>query len=113
MTPVTQMRRLSIRARLTLVYGGLVLLTGVLLLAVTALLVSQRLSGTAALTTGVRDLNGTGQTVDPGTVAGEVPAVRTGDGEVVTVQDLPGFVHRSAMESLLTQGGIALLVVTA
>lgn len=86
------MRRLTIRARLTLVYGGLFLVAGVLLLGMTYALVSQQ-SNDGDLTVSTTG----GQTPPP-------------DGQRVE--------HRSAentrqdiLGAVLTQGGIALLVV--
>jgi signal transduction histidine kinase len=83
------MNRLTIRARLTLVYGGLFFLAGVVLLATTYALVSQRLGGEVAVS---------------GTAApqGAPPTIIT---------YLNGISPEDALTALLTQGGIALVVV--
>ncbi|GAA0263308.1 HAMP domain-containing sensor histidine kinase [Cryptosporangium japonicum] len=81
------MNRLTIRLRLSLVYGGLFLLSGTLLLGVTYALVAQRLPTSGAA-------------VRASSPAGEAPKV-----ELVkeTADD--------ALSALLTQGAIALVIV--
>jgi signal transduction histidine kinase len=112
------MSRLTIRARLTLVYGGLFLLAGIVLLGVTYVLVDQRLPnppGFRVLVNGaVTDLPRSAES--PGTVGGV--AYRTPDGDVIAPADVPEFIQRQtealrndALRSLLTQGGVALLIV--
>jgi signal transduction histidine kinase len=81
-------KRLSIRAKLTLVYGGLLILTGTLLLAVTYALVSRRLTPDKPLTI----------TDAPSAIAG--PTIVRGIRDVT-------------LETVLTQGGIALAVIGA
>ena len=99
------MKRLSLRARLTLVYGGLFLLAGMVLLAVTYVLVQQRMP------------NSFGVTVNPKEVAGLVPkpAISGLDTEQlkIYVRQVQAEAQRSALNSLLTQGGIALALVSA
>jgi signal transduction histidine kinase len=106
------MNRLTIRARLTLVYGGLFLLAGVVLLGVTYVLVQQRLPQPV----GFKVLNPTPAT---DVLAGS-PALRTADGGVIAAGDVPQFIEqqaadlrRDALQSLLTQGAIALVLVSA
>jgi signal transduction histidine kinase len=91
--------RLTIRARLTLVYGGLFLLAGVLLLGVTYVLVSQQVP--VGNQTTVRGTAGTG-----------APQVTDTQGQTL-VTDTVRATRHDALTALLTQGGIALLVVGA
>jgi signal transduction histidine kinase len=91
MKPIT-LSRLTIRARLTLVYGGLFLLAGVLLLGVTYWLVSRQLYGD-------RPLVVAGSDAQPPPSAPVAALVRD--------------VQEGALSELLTQGGIALAVVGA
>jgi signal transduction histidine kinase len=93
----TRLSRLTIRARLTLVYGGLFLLAGVLLLGVTYVLVAQRISVDAQLT--VVGSTSAGSGVPPSVDSQGLVDQRA----EVSFQD--------ALDSLLTQGGIALAVV--
>jgi signal transduction histidine kinase len=86
--------KLTIRLRLTLVYGGLFLLAGVLLLAVTYLLVSQRLP-------------------DSGQSASHEDVPVSGPPSNTVASDLVGETQKDALDALLTQGGIALAVVGA
>ncbi|MEV4515102.1 HAMP domain-containing sensor histidine kinase [Dactylosporangium sp. NPDC049525] len=88
------MNRLTIRARLTLVYGGLFLLAGLLLLGVCYVLVYQRLSGNAFIR---------GTALPPGIAA------PPDDG--VFVRQLREDVTTDTRQVLLTQGGIALGVI--
>lgn len=93
------MNRLTIRARLMLVYGGLFLLAGLLLLGVTYALLYQRLSGNTLITG----------------IVGEVPpgvAAPPPDGGVFAKQ-LKATVTSDARQALLIQGGIALGVIAA
>jgi signal transduction histidine kinase len=88
-------KTLTIRARLTLVYGGLLILTGMLLLGVTYLLISRRLRPEAPL--GVID------TPPPA----DRPSSLTGPAALVRgIRDV-------TLETVLTQGGIALAVIGA
>ena len=93
------MKRLTIRARLTLVYGGLFLLGGVVLLGATYVLVAARL----------RPL---------GNVAGErfiakLPDDFVGPVARTKIIEYGEDLRESALNSLLTQGGIALVLVAA
>ncbi|MFD2764330.1 sensor histidine kinase [Micromonospora eburnea] len=101
------MKRLTIRARLTLVHGGLLLLAGLVLLGVTYVLVDQRMR---------EPLNGVfarAQVVTPGPVGrftnpgGATEQVR------ILLQEAQDEAKRTALESLLTQGGLALLLISA
>jgi signal transduction histidine kinase len=103
-----KLSKLTLRARLTIVYGGLFLLAGVLLLSVTYALVSQKLPGDAATTiTGpVRESPGTGQPTVPPLQPGGDTAPQLSDAFVGQVRD-------GALDTLLTQGGIALAAISA
>lgn len=99
------MKRLTIRGRLTLVHGSLFLLAGVFLLGITYVLVEQRMP---------RVFGFSGNPPDPGQGRASVRRLVEQDPDgvrefVLRVQD---DARRSALESLLTQGGIALAVVT-
>ncbi|WP_250000798.1 HAMP domain-containing sensor histidine kinase [Actinoplanes sp. M2I2] len=86
--------RLTVRGRLTLVYGGLFVLAGLVLLGATAVLVSQRLPNVLAKSERTAPLPG---------VAGDLTETRQ-------------YFEASAsgaVSTLLSQGGIALLVVSA
>jgi signal transduction histidine kinase len=90
------MKRLTLRGRLTLVYGGLFLLAGIVLLAVTYALVSQRLP---------RGQFSSKEELPPGVIPKP-----SGAGKMEsTIND----VSNDALRELLTQGGIALVVVSA
>ncbi|OLF17736.1 sensor histidine kinase [Actinophytocola xanthii] len=89
------MSRLTIRARLTLVYGGLFFLAGLVLLGVTYALVSQRFAGGVSVT----DVRG------PGSVQPPPGAVRSTQISGVSPEDM--------LTALLAMGGIALAVVGA
>jgi signal transduction histidine kinase len=102
--------RLTIRVRLTLVYGGLFLLAGVLLLGVTYALISQRTPSEGEYTVSGRTGPADGGAVTPPPPGdGTVPPA-AGD---VTVYRAADDVWDSALNALLTQGGIALVVVGA
>lgn len=89
--------KLTVRGRLTLVYGGLFLVAGVVLLGFTYVLVSQRVPA-KTLVTG-------------GTVAGQPPpGVVSPD---VVFQRVARDTRDDALSALITQGGLALLVVGA
>jgi signal transduction histidine kinase len=90
------MKKLTIRARLTLVYGGLFLLAGIVLLAVTYALVAQRLPG--------RQFSAKSE-IPPSGVP-QPPSVGKMESTINQVAD-------DALQELLTQGGIALVVVSA
>jgi len=90
--------KLTVRGRLTLVYGGLFVAAGLVLLGVTYVLVDHRLPAeTAAYVT---NLNGAAP--PPGSVSGEV-----------MVKQLLEGTRASALHTLLTQGTIALAIVSA
>ncbi|GAA2352397.1 HAMP domain-containing sensor histidine kinase [Dactylosporangium salmoneum] len=88
---------MTIRARLTLVYGGMLLAGGLLVLGITYLLFSQRLGN--QLFIGNR-VNG-----------GEPPGFTPGTSGETMVNEIQGEVTNSARQALFAQGGIALAVV--
>ncbi|GII81461.1 sensor protein CutS [Sphaerisporangium rufum] len=111
-------RRVSLRARLTLIYGGLFLAAGVVLLGTTYALFNQQLNGS--------DRKFVAQLLPPPAAAsapGASPRPRstvvyTGDGDILSGPDASrwldaqrGRLHDAATTSLLTQGAIALIVV--
>ncbi|WP_067481269.1 sensor histidine kinase [Actinomadura hibisca] len=101
--------RPSIRARLTLVYGGLFLLGGVGLLALTYLLVNNSLPPAAGFES--RSVTGAPNVVEKSFVGEPPPITGTaGQADLVRYQ---GDVRSTALNGLLTQGAIALGVVTA
>jgi signal transduction histidine kinase len=93
--------RLTIRARLTLVYGGLFLLAGMLLLGVTYALVSQQRPGATKTIISGPQTSGTGQPTP-------TPPPPATDAQVTHTED---YALQNALNALLTQGGIALAVV--
>jgi signal transduction histidine kinase len=111
------MRRLSIRVRLTVLYGGLFLLAGTILLGVTYLLVKQRLDLGMPKTGAAMQVLPDDTPGSAGGVGG-TPLVKLSSGEIVSVQKAAELFNKNqnqlrddALNSLLTQGGIALLVV--
>lgn len=115
-------RRITLRARLTLIYGGLFLVAGMVLLGATYALFNQQLTrdgGWAA-----SNDTAPGERSQPAPPGG-APAERetravTGDGRTLTGADAGRWMksqqnelHDAATTSLITQGGIALLVVGA
>jgi signal transduction histidine kinase len=94
---------LTIRARLTLVYGGLFLLAGVLLLAVTYALVSQRMHSEASLAVASSTSDPSSRPSPPGNLVE--------DGQTLTRYAQEA--QQDVLDSLLTQGAIALVVVGA
>jgi signal transduction histidine kinase len=91
--------KLTLRTRLTLVYGGLLIVGGALLLLLTYSLVSQNLT-------------------EPGTIAGAAErALLPQEGEPEEARDMrfiiAGEVWEDALQSIITQGGLALLLVSA
>ncbi|MGO4751883.1 sensor histidine kinase, partial [Streptomyces sp. 2MCAF27] len=105
-------RRISLRARLTLIYGGLFLAAGVVLLGVTYALFNQQLAG-GGLKIYARNVKSEGPATGP-----PQDRVITGDGDVLTdktaqkwVKDERDRLNAAATTSLITQGGLALLVV--
>lgn len=108
-------RRVTLRARLTLIYGGLFLAFGVVLLGTTYALFNQRLTSSGP------ELS-VSSSVEPDATAADPPVlgttVVTDDGDVLTgdsaaswLRDEQSKLHDSATASLITQGGIALGVV--
>ena len=89
--------KLTVRGRLTLVYGGLFLAAGVVMLGVTYVLVSQQLPGNAVVR-GSSNVN--------------APPADVARPDVV-FQRVIEDTQDDALSALLTQGGIALLVVGA
>jgi signal transduction histidine kinase len=88
--------RLTVRARLTLVYGGMFVLAGMVLLAVTYLLVQQRLPMLAGKVAGERAAPPPGFSVAPH-----------------QVEEIVSGTQDTALHTMLTQGLIALAVVSA
>jgi signal transduction histidine kinase len=121
------MRRLTIRVRLTVLYGGLFLVAGTILLGVTYVLTVQRLDALDAKAGTIVDFAGTGVPAGAGAAgpaAGDcIPATKLGavklsTGEQIApekvVQQLnerQSALRRDTVNTLLTQGGIALVVV--
>jgi signal transduction histidine kinase len=87
------MKRLTIRTRLTVLYGGLFLGAGVILLALTYVLLSQQLPGAIGFAV-----------TDP--PSGVPPQ------DAVMLADLPIRIREAALEQFVTQGSISLAVVT-
>ncbi|WKD31755.1 sensor histidine kinase [Streptomyces xanthophaeus] len=102
-------RRISLRARLTLVYGGLFLAAGVVLLGVTYVLFDQQLDRGGALSVHSDSDSGSGSGSGSGTGAAEQQDTSLDNlnwvaGEQKRLND-------AATTSLITQGGMALVVV--
>jgi len=102
---------MTIRLRLTLLYGGLFLVAGALLLTITYLLLAQRLS-----TTPPRSIvaGKVGEFLPTGT-GGQPAKVQLTDGRSIDVTQLPAALVQeqkqqqdATLNSLLTEGGIAL-----
>jgi signal transduction histidine kinase len=93
--------RLTIRARLTVLYGGLLFVAGVVLLAVTYVLVGQRMpSAVRILATQTRGSGGD-------------PPVALPDGNQLYLSELPEKLRDAALRDMLATGTVALLLVTA
>ncbi|MFD0584551.1 sensor histidine kinase [Dactylosporangium darangshiense] len=86
------MNRMTIRTRLTLVYGGMLLAGGLLLIGITYLLVYQRLG-------------------DKLFIGAQRSAEQPPPGVAMTYTQFEGEVKNNALDTVLTQGGIALAVV--
>jgi signal transduction histidine kinase len=112
-------RRLTLRGRLTLIYGGLFMVAGVLLLGLTYVLFTNNLSQQYRVI-----IQGTYTTPPSGAPSAKPPRlpneayVINKDGDVLTGSDAERVmseqreqVRQAAIKSLLTQGSIALLVV--
>ncbi len=91
-------RRITLRARLTLIYGGLFLIAGMVLLAATYALFTQQLGSTPAL---VKFAPG------PDGAAVKPDSERLAEAQRWLTEQR-GQIHDAATASLLTQGGIAL-----
>ena len=107
------MRRATIRVRLTVLYGGLFFLAGAVLLTVMYLLVKQNLDNHLGTASGVAANPGDMQTVQ----GGPAPTVIF-NGQSVAVGDLAGQIARQqtkvrdeTLNTLLIEGGVALLVI--
>jgi signal transduction histidine kinase len=98
-------RRLTLRTRLTIVYGGLFLLAGFALLAVTYLLVSAQILRPFTFQAPPSDLD---VTVMGGTGGGVVAGDPASSQYLMSQADA---LRQDTMTSLLTQGAIALVVV--
>jgi signal transduction histidine kinase len=95
------MKRLTLRARLTLIYGGLFLLAGLVLLGVTFALMSQQIPGDRP------------QAVFTQTGPLSQQPVNPFGPEQQLINQIAKKTRSDALTALLTQGGIALAVVSA
>ena len=98
--------RLTIRARLTLVYGGLFLLAGVLLIGVTFALVSRQLPGDPDQQNRAR--MGSSQLLETPNASGIGATTPTPCPSQRSVQQVLTETRESTLNTLLTQSGIAL-----
>ncbi len=121
------MRRLTLRGRLTLIYGGLFMVAGVLLLGVTYVLFDNNLTGGYRVLvqgtyhnapTGSPSGSPTGSSISPAPRPPNQLFVLNKDGDMLTgpaadkvIQEQREQVRQAAIESLLIQGSIALVVV--
>jgi signal transduction histidine kinase len=106
------MKRISLRLRLTLVYGGMFLFAGMILLGVTFLLVRQRIA--------MSDIKAGGNIISiqrDGNIVQAVPMIQLANGDWLPVDKAAAYLndnqHRmrvQALNAILTQGGLALLV---
>jgi signal transduction histidine kinase len=99
--------RLTIRVRLTLLYSGLFVLAGIVLLAVTYVLMNQRLAPAAKVKGKLDPVDQVFQRAEG--QPGEVPS----DQRVRIIQTVRDEVAQDTLNSMLTQGGIALALVSA
>jgi signal transduction histidine kinase len=112
-------RRISLRARLTLIYGGLFLAAGVVLLAVTYALFNQQLTtGNLRIISKVVPGQAPSSASPSGPSPEQPPQPATGDADLPTGGEMEKWMkneqerlHHAAITSLVTQGGIALTVV--
>ncbi|MET8828082.1 HAMP domain-containing sensor histidine kinase [Streptomyces sp. NPDC004610] len=110
-------RRITLRARLTLVYGLLFLAAGVVLLGTTYALFNQRLqadtSRTEISTPSQTPPPDAGRATGPGepSLTGPDGRTYTGDGAEDLLRNAQEEIRDAATASLITQGGIALLIV--
>ncbi|MER7439181.1 sensor histidine kinase [Micromonospora avicenniae] len=98
------MKRLTLRARLTLIYGGLFLVAGLVLLAVTYVLVDQRTAQPFGVA--LKDVKPIIQGVDGKLTGDQAEQLR------LIVRKVQGDARNQTLDSLLTQGGIALGLVS-
>jgi signal transduction histidine kinase len=98
---------MTLRVRLTLIYSGLFLIAGVVLLATTYALFNQQLAG-APWNVLVKD--GPGPSASPSAAGVDTPVI---DENIRLLQEQRHQLHEAATTSLLTQGGIALGLVGA
>ncbi len=113
---------MSLRLRLTLIYGGLFMVAGVLLLGLTYALFSQQLSSDNRVIVKGTYLSPppTGATANPQQLPQKDLVVLNSKGDVLTGPDAEKAMNEqrdqlrsAATKSLLTQGGIALVLVGA
>ncbi|MFI6673692.1 sensor histidine kinase [Kribbella sp. NPDC050470] len=108
------MKRLTLRGRLTLIYGGLFLVAGVLLLGVTYVLFSNNLTGGYRVLvqgTYVSTPGATPKSPNQLFVLNKNGDSLAGDAAEKVIQEQREQVRQAAIKSLLTQGSIALVVV--
>jgi signal transduction histidine kinase len=112
---LARLSRLTIRARLTLVYGGLFVLAGLLLLGVTYALVSQQLPGRAEQSVSGAPTAGSGQPTPPPPSGnhGASSGNKNASSPDQRLHQVAEATRQDALAALLTQGGIALAVVGA
>lgn len=94
--------RMTLRVRLTLIYSGLFLVAGVVLLATTYALFNQQL---ARAPWNILVNGGPGSSASPSAAGVDTPAI---DENIRLLQEQRHQLHEAATTSLLTQGGIAL-----
>jgi signal transduction histidine kinase len=99
--------RLTLRARLTLVYGGLFLFAGIGLLGVTYLLVSQQLPMSGSQTT-ITSCGGGPSAAAQGQSPPRCPTVTDQAGATALADKIVEDTRHTAQAALLAQGGIAL-----
>ncbi|QUQ67545.1 sensor histidine kinase [Kutzneria sp. CA-103260] len=101
------MRPLSVRARLTALYGGMFLLSGIVLVVIVYLLVSQTLPSPASFADTVMQVP-----AYLGTPADTVPAVPATPMDTKVIDSLAAY-RSSTLTTLLVQSGAALLITAA
>jgi signal transduction histidine kinase len=107
------MKRLTIRARLALVYSGLVLVAGVTLLGATYVLVDSapprvELAGQVGVPPGE---TGSGAALGPSGLSSPDTRFRINNNQPVSTDDLPAALRSSTLQTLLTRGAVALLII--
>jgi len=101
------MRPLSVRARLTALYGGMFVLSGIVLVVIVYLLVSQTLPSATSFA------DSTAQQMDvPGETVNSVPGVPANTDGASVVPTLEAY-RSSTLTTLLVQSGAALLITAA